>query len=483
MTGWMRSVLMWFLGTGLVVISTSTAAKATDPNVIVDEVQAMVARSWPLAPDIWPGADFDAQSAVLLFEDRAVEVTTAGRRELDRSTIDRLAPAVRDWMFFFADVAERRAVVIQLDAAMIGAPSPIFPGDTEPARRIFRLATHEKFHDFQMRSRWVAPRTNGFAEYPISATWSSMRGHLYDAMYRALAHPAERDRHLRRASSWYQAFAEAYGRETEMASQEIIEGMAQYAELQLLAAADIADPADRDARIRESLRYVFPWHAGLQPNFTRGHGYQTYLLGSLAGSLLEMTQQHWQTEVVAGRSPLDVLLSLHPDTGNIDPVPEIDASNQALVEILNSERSEHLQPVLDLYMDSTAPRLLIPSPYRLPPDPRLIEAVEDARKETNRRLTGEFRGKDSPPLMGSMVGGYIVGDGYLLVRNRAMVGGAAEAEFSIVLQPNEFLLDGERLLLASDSLEGEFTVNVRVDPLGGWILEPISTSDSGASAR
>ncbi|MEK0267346.1 hypothetical protein QT383_15395 [Stenotrophomonas rhizophila] len=82
-------------------------------------------------------------------------------------------------------------------------------------------------------------------------------------------------------------------------------------------------------------------------------------------------------------------------------------------------------------------------------------------------------------MTGSIVGGYIVGDGYLLVRNRAMVGGATDGVFTIVLQPEEFLLDGTRLLLASDSLEGEFTVNVSVDTEGRWILEPISASDVG----
>jgi len=479
MKGWMTDMMVCLVGIGVLVTSNPTAANAYDPGNIVDEVQAMVARSWPLAPDIWPGADFDAQSAVLLFENRAVEVTTDGQRELDRSVIDPLAPGFPDWVFFFADVAGRRAVVIQLDAAVSGPPSPIFPGDTEPARRIFRLATHEKFHDFQMRSRWVAPRANGFAEYPVTASWSRQRAHLYDAMHRALAQPAEQSQHLRHASRWYQAFADVHGSVTEMTSQEIIEGMAQYAELQLLAAADIADPTDRDARIRQSLRYVFPWHAGLQPNFTRGHGYQTYLLGSLAGALLETTQQHWQMDVAAGRSPLDMLLALYPVTGDIDPVPEIDASNQALVEVLNSERGAHLQPLLDLYMGSSAARLLIPSPYRLVADPRLVEAVEEARKETNPHLTGEFRGEGVPPMTGSIVGGYIVGDGYLLVRNRAMVGGATDGVFTIVLQPEEFLLDGTRLLLASDSLEGEFTVNVSVDTEGRWVLEPISASDVG----
>lgn len=474
---------------GMISISANTALareadpiirKAVDYEAIIHDVQGWVERSWAVGNDVWSGAGLENRPLILLFENRAFELSIHGPREVDRTAIDALLPPYPGWPYAFVNFEGRRVTVMDIDTALASLEAgdvDAFPPPINGARFIFDYAGHESFHDVQNQQGWNPPIPFASAiPYPIDGSWPLWRSLTYHELWKAVSDPGARQKHIANAAFWHRQWAQRFGSVDWIRTSDILEGTAQFVDLQLRAAADAIDPADREERLSRIPNYTYRWEPRLQSNFLFTKN-DSYMIGALAGTALDMTTDaDWRRQVKDHDTIMDVLVSL-VDLPFPSPEPdqEIVATNNALITELNRNVGQVILPSIETYLNESSVYLQLPGVVYLPPDNTQAEAVEQARRETVPGTNALFSMEAlDRPVQGSWVGAYLVGGGSIFLRNRTLIGGAGDATHIIPLRATDYELNGNHLRLRSNNLIGEFGVSIEPGPGRHTTLIPIT---------
>ncbi|MFK0297412.1 hypothetical protein ACIQU6_44095 [Streptomyces sp. NPDC090442] len=279
-----------------------------DLGQMVADIQQLIAKSWPVGEKVWPGTKMAEQYLILVSERQAWELTVNGVTPLDRAEVDALAPEY-SWMYFFTSWKDSRATVIDLeqtkgdDWEAEHVPLPV-PGPESN----FDLGTHEFFHDFQTQQGWRPPREEEVLRYPLEPEWPLYRALVYDALRKALTDHERREEHLAAAAYWHRKWDDRFGADNWLRTPDVHEGTAQFFSTQMLAAARATNPSNDDERWARSLSLTYDWSPKVHPAFLWSKN-SSYILGAVAGTLLEMGGGSWREGATTKDTLTDLLLT------------------------------------------------------------------------------------------------------------------------------------------------------------------------------
>jgi len=182
--------------------------------------------------------------------------------------------------------------------------APQWQSETSRVPTLFSLATHEAFHFYVQTKKGVIPEPDKLTRstpYPVQDTPRFYRNNLIRALYATL-----RGEHkgLGEARYWYNLWTTVCPDDASRIRQtDLVEGTARYIEI----AAEIMAQGHpfnsitfRHALIEQLMepsRYVY----------TQADS-ESYILGALAGFILDEEKKTWQSRVAEGITPLEIVL-------------------------------------------------------------------------------------------------------------------------------------------------------------------------------
>ncbi len=331
-------------------------SKATALVPVSQEVHAHVAKVWPDAGQIWPGAVLKDRRIVLGDGKAARLITVDGVTNLGAADLTRHKVEVPAAGSLYTDWDGHPAVVIN-------AADPSYAQEAKDEHAslseiLFGAATDELFHSWQQRGKRVEGRALRGTEYPLAVTPRLYRAMLYDDLLAAYRDPKQRRQRLTAAAYWYSKWQKEYPDEAKRAvTTDAAEGAAGYFDAvsaAMVQGADRKKPGD----LREHVSYQ-PLDQGLDPRRLTVDG-EAAPLGAIAGLVLDEEKKPWQKRIAqGGQTPLGILL------WGVAPVAEqpSDGLRQAIQDDLakqNSDLIPRFNPLVRAYHDNDDALLLVP---------------------------------------------------------------------------------------------------------------------------
>ncbi|MDB5768770.1 MAG: hypothetical protein JWQ61_3584 [Collimonas fungivorans] len=459
--------------------------RATDIDEFARKMQVLVAKSWRISNRIWPDTNMADRYLILVAGDQAREISLAGVVPVPRSSVETAPPHTFPGPGAYRFIwwkEGRQATVIDLDQTLPWTQ----PVDALPPRpeveEVHRFAVHETFHLIQFaEQRWNVPRPEVFVpEYPLSDNASLYRAMLYHTLRTAAADPGRRDERLAEAAYWNTAFTAEFPKAAAASKfGDLAEGAAQHFETQMLAATLIDHPEDDAARRAKASELTHALTPGmLRFYFINSFGH-TYLVGQVAGGVLDRGDSPWRTDAVAGRSPVASLLdNVTPPVSPPSPDTAIVRDNTVSVAQRNVVLGVQLEPAIQGFLDPGHVLLLLPPWWEMRVDPSKEKEIEEAMAQTVPYATGLYASGRLPhELYSSWVGAYLLGNGNFVIKNLAALKGSIDSrEYMIVpLDPSApgFQLSDGRLDLTMSAMYGSLPVEKLVDGNGRILLRAI----------
>ncbi|SEH86109.1 hypothetical protein [Pseudomonas asplenii] len=241
---------------------------------------------------------------------------------------------------------------------------------------LFSLATHEAFH-FYVEADWLPlPGAERSISYPASAEPRLYRNRI---IHQLLAAVQGRSEGLAQASYWYRRWLDEHAEEVQRLRQtDRSEGSARHVEsiANLLARGLHPRSAEGAQLMLEALAHQ------AQTDFLAAD-LESYVLGDLAGYLLERQGVDWLARMAQGETPLAMLLeSVTPVAAPADEAME--RRIRKAIAAANRQAAQAFEPFLQRFHDPAGGHLLVPNramsgsfevsnSYRLTTQPGTIE--------------------------------------------------------------------------------------------------------------
>lgn len=328
-------VCFWGLLVGAVL---SASASPQDPASIrfATSVFFKVLKQCP--ERIWPGVDWAGQRFIFTAPSagRAWILDESASNKMTSLSIGTLPRELLTDSFSIT----KSAVSVNLDE---------FSEDpTEP----MRVAVHELFHklgqgDWKLRAN---PRSPIF---PFDPRPRIARAQLLAALKEHAVGKTD----LGAAAFWFRSWQRRYPEENA-ASTDQNEGTARYTERRLLALNQLGC----GATTQQLWNYDLEWINRSYLNSDRGLTIEGYVLGAVAGLILDSRGEPWKPRMAEGRSPLDVLLGSHSETA-VKGDPNIDGMVTRAIKNINSLVSSSLAPGMKKLESTKIFRVAIPDQW------------------------------------------------------------------------------------------------------------------------
>ncbi|BBP80186.1 hypothetical protein CCU68_20305 [Pseudomonas gingeri NCPPB 3146 = LMG 5327] len=216
---------------------------------------------------------------------------------------------------------------------------------------VFSLATHEAFH-FYAEDDWVVgPGAERSVLYPASAAPRLYRNLIIRHL---LAAAQGQPDGLARASHWHRRWLSEHADEARrVGNTDRSEGSARHVEsvARLLAQGVRPDSAEWSTLMLEALV-----RQGREDYLTADH--ESYVLGDLAGYLLERQGVDWLPRVARGETPVAILLGSLPPLAT--PADEVLSQRiDAAVAKANRQAAQAFEPFLQRFNDPSGARLMV----------------------------------------------------------------------------------------------------------------------------
>jgi len=254
--------------------------------------------------------------------------------------------------------------------------------DPQAVPELFSLATHEAFH-FYAEAAWAHhPDAERSIRYPAVAEPRLYRNLMIRHLLAAVRGEADG---IQRAGYWYRRWLGEHADESaRIRNTDRSEGSARYVEwvAQLLALGLEPDTLEWQALMLKKLG------SSSQAEYLAAD-HESYVLGALAGHLLDRRGVNWLPRVARGEMPVSILL------GAVSPLenPSDESLGRRLREAIaeaNRQAAQAFEPFLQRLNDPKGKRLLVPqgamqgsfglgNTYRIAALPEKIEIGVDAR--------------------------------------------------------------------------------------------------------
>ena len=359
-----RCAGMLFLG--LVAVSTNIAEAACNSGpsrAYVGTVARAVTRTWPALDAAWPAEAPVFKSLQLVVADDhcawLVDATTVHpldyAKEIQQRTLS------TDWLMYqkLNWPGGRPTIFVGLGKSIPAEEQQRVLGGGVP--EIFSIATHESFHYFVQRfaegqSAWkglrVPPRHDDRAtRYPLKPAPRVIRVQLIRELAKTQAGDASA---LARARYWSNAWLKMDAHEIARAPfYDILEGTASYIEHVANAMATGASFGSKayNVALTKELKQLAQADA-------LGASDESYPLGALAGAILANRVTGWQSAVVAGETPVAVLLSRIPGKPARGPA-DVEAAVRRAVASRNRDIGALITPWLSRFRGMGAVKLYV----------------------------------------------------------------------------------------------------------------------------
>ena len=425
----------------------ATVSKATAVAPVAREIHGYVAKVWPEAGQIWPGAVLEDRRIIIGDGRTARLITVGGVESLSAADLARRKVTIPPSGSLYTTWDRQPAVVINS-----ADPSYAEEAKAEHASLseiLFGAATDELFHSWQQRGRPpAASRVLRGTEYPLAVTPRLYRAMLYDDVLAAYRDPGQRRQHLAHAAYWNSRWQKEYPDEARRAAAtDAAEGAAGYFDAIAAAMAEGADRKDRDS-VRKHIGYD-PLDRNVDPVRLTVDG-EAAPLGALAGLILDEDKKPWRQQMVRGGvTPIGLLL------WGVAPAAEqpSDDLRQAIQDALakqNSDLIPRFNPLVRAYNDHGDALLLVP----------LETATGDL--ETG----GYYTSKDVPyAMLARLSGTFRFRTGSLRADQATVLTGTVGGRQYVIvpLDPShrKTRLAGDRLRLNTGPLTGTFQVRAQ----------------------
>ena len=275
------------------------------------------------------------------------------------------------------DVAKNEITEVQnssLSASVLGSGYEFFERsgknsaslnmEEETSERV-ELITHEFFHD-QGQKNWKSGGSGSRGtEYPLDWKPRFYRRMIYDALKTYFIGGSQAD--LAAASFWNKKWMQNYPMEV-LATTDGYEGTAEYTEIMSSALASLGCNAkDSDLKLAAAKfleKTLDMFMSGDQLSLD-GEG---YAIGSLAALILRFDSKRslleWNSQVAAGRTPLEILLETIPAVQKTVP-KELARKFYSSARATNVEYSKDLDQPIRAWTDKSFVRMGIPSEWLL----------------------------------------------------------------------------------------------------------------------
>lgn len=291
---------------------------AADIPARVSEMANRLRTSWYQCPGkIWPHNKKPQAVFVDSEGNRAWIVNETGLKQLN-SVPDYLT---HDFKFDFTEFENRPAIAVTLQRTF----------DSDGAYKgsyALYLAFHEGFHHMFQRDDWV--RDGNFQRgdrYPSEFKSRYYRRMMYENLKKALMEPANKATHISHASYWYQKWTSEFASEVPQAVDRQ-EGVAMFYDVTAVSLGHVGCQTGK-AEIANFIRSNYDMFFQIPEGFDN----EGYNVGGLATMQLWLENQNdWQTSIIRGKSPMELLLK------DVRPVVESDDG-----EILQQTKAKSLE--------------------------------------------------------------------------------------------------------------------------------------------
>ncbi|NWB91121.1 hypothetical protein [Pseudomonas agarici] len=343
----------------LVVLAAASVAVSAAPSTddetgaeaYVRRVIAATRTAWPALSGFNPATRVFADIQLLTSDgQRAWVISARGGHELDMAPVRKLGLS-HEYLRYRKILWQGRPAIFVGLGETLPEDERRRLKDPQAVPELFNLATHEAFH-FYVEAGWAhLPGAERSILYPALAEPRLYRNLIIRHLLAAAQGQPEG---LARASHWYRRWLSEHADEARrIGNTDRAEGSARYVESvgRLLAQGVRPNSAEWSALMLETLA-----RQGQEDYLVADH--ESYVLGDLAGYLLDRQGLDWLARVARGETPLAILLeSLPPLATPADAV--LSQRIGAAVAEANRQAALAFEPFVQRFNDPSGGRLLV----------------------------------------------------------------------------------------------------------------------------
>lgn len=299
------------------LVSLSGAGQAAGKDITteayVNSIYSATRQAWPVLENVWDTHVYRQLRLIVADDHNAWAVDSKSLTKLPYSEILwRHLPV--EYMHYqeiqWPD--GRPTIYVSLGATLPPEEIARFQSEKDPVPTLFNVATHEAFHFFVQANVWKrisAGNDSRATLYPVQVTPRFYRNSIIRSLYATL----QGDQNgLGHARYWYDLWKKLYPDDASRIRQtDIDEGSARYIEIaaEIIAKGNIFNTAEFQHALINKMKD--------EVNFIHTQSdSESYPIGALSGFILNMKNLKWQSSVVQGMPPLDILL------GSIPPITQ-----------------------------------------------------------------------------------------------------------------------------------------------------------------
>ncbi|MGB5838423.1 MAG: hypothetical protein WBH14_15385 [Albidovulum sp.] len=318
--------------------------RLTFENYVARAAQ-QIGATWPLADQIWPGADY-GNINVLFVEtngENAWLVTPDGN--IVKFPAKDLPSAYRVTGYPFRFTSSEQTLngiptlKVEVDSDLFLGPYKSSEFESLPTSSLlFAFTAHEEFH--RVQNTWNVEYTDQGKLIEIGQDNFAARAQRYEiirALRLALLNPEEETENLEAAKWWFEAYRNDHPQEYELAkSMDILEGAARYFDMAMNVRSVGGFHLSAEELRANYQRMILTDYTLDADSFFGLPDEESYDIGGIAGVLLEMKDDAtWKDRVEQGTPPLEILLEGYSASPQ-EPSPEV----TNLVEEIRHFRSQ-----------------------------------------------------------------------------------------------------------------------------------------------
>lgn len=285
---------------------TSLASqKVINVEDYVDSVYLATSKTWPLLEKVWDTPVYRKLRIVIADDHNAWAIDSKSLLKIPYSEIVHRHLPVEFMHYQDIEWSDGRPTLyISMGASLPLDEIKRFQTEQNPVPLLFNIATHEAFHCYVQQGKWrkeMVDKDSRATPYPIESAPRFYRNSIIRSLYSALQ---DNPKGLGQARYWFDQWKKQYPDEAERIRQiDVKEGSARYIET---AAEIIAKGKEfNTSEFRLALHQKFRDEENI---ISTTADTESYLIGAMAGFILDRKKTPWQALVTQGTPPLDILI-------------------------------------------------------------------------------------------------------------------------------------------------------------------------------